>query len=74
MIPAEITGPIPGMDINTFDRSSAWAVISKINLFVDSTETQAVSNDEGVHIMILGQVIVCLFEFTDLLRIEDMNL
>ena len=44
------------------------------SLFVDSTETHAISNNKRVNEIILRQVIVSFFEFTDLLRIEDMNL
>ncbi len=49
-------------------------VVSHIYLFVDSTETQAVSNNKRVHIIILWQVIVSIVKLLDLLRIEDMNL
>ena len=49
-------------------------IVSHIYLFVDSTETQAVSNNKRVHIIILWQVIVSIVKLLDLLRIEDMNL
>ena len=49
-------------------------VVIKIDLFVDSTEAQAVSNDKGVHIVILRQVVVRKLELIDLLGIEDMDL
>ena len=49
-------------------------VVVKIDLFVDSTEAQAVSNDKGVHIVILRQVVVIKLELIDLLGIEDMDL
>ena len=50
------------------------AVVVQIDLFVDSTEAQTVSNDKGVHIVILRQVVVRKFELIDLLGIEDMDL
>ena len=49
-------------------------VVVQIDLFVDSTEAQAVSNDKGVHIVILRQVVVRKLEFIDLFGIEDMDL
>ena len=49
-------------------------IVTDVYLFVDSTETQAISNNKRINEIILRQVIVSLFEFTDLLRIEDMNL
>ena len=50
------------------------SVAVQIDLFVDSTEAQAVSNDKGVHIIIHRQVVVRKLEFIDLLGIEDMDL
>ena len=50
------------------------AVISQIDLFVDSTKAQAVSNDKGVHIIILWQVVIGFLEVLYLLGIEDMDL
>ena len=34
MIPAEKTGPIPGIDINTLGRSSIWAAIALSNSLI----------------------------------------
>ena len=49
-------------------------IVSDINLFVDYTETQAVSNDKRVHRIIFRQIIIRFFELIYLLGIQDMNL
>ena len=49
-------------------------IVTDVYLFVDSTETQAVSNNKRVHIIILWKVIISVMKLFDLLRIEDMNL
>lgn len=49
-------------------------VVVQLDLFVDSTEAQIVSNDKRVHIVILRQVVVRKFELIDLLGIENMDI
>ena len=63
----EITGPCELF-------KSLIAVIAEIDLIVDSTEAQAVCNDKGIDIVILGKVIIRSFELVDLLWVQDMNL
>ncbi|WP_346919810.1 hypothetical protein [Lacrimispora sp.] len=36
-------------------------IVSYVYLFVDSSKTQAVSNDKRVHIIILWQVIISIY-------------
>ena len=44
-------------------------IVSDIYLFVDSTKTQAISDNKRVHIIIFRQVIVRFFKLLYLLRI-----
>ena len=49
--------PYTGSCLSAVERPAVTVVV-QIDLFVDSTEAQAVSNDKGVHIVILRQVVV----------------
>ncbi len=49
-------------------------IVPYVYLFVDSSKTQAVSNDKRVNPIILWKVVVRFLELIDLLRLEDMNL
>ena len=49
------------------------AVVIQIDLFVDATKAQVVSNNEGIYVIIFRQVIIRKFEYGDLFWIEDVN-
>ena len=49
-------------------------VVIHVDLRSNSAESEMVSNDEGIHIVILRQIRIGILELANLLRIEHMNM